>query len=126
MELKIFQQAEQALSRIRTSPQLVEVVEGADLVVEAVFEDLDLKRRIFADLDRLCPPHAILASNTSTFLPSWLAEATERPQQVLVTHYFNPPFLVPLVEIVPGGHDERQRTGPEPFNQGPGLVRDDG
>ena len=68
-------QVSAALLRIRSTPILAEAVQDADLVVEAVFEDLDLKRRIFGELDRLCPAHAILASNTSTFLPSSLARA---------------------------------------------------
>ncbi len=90
-----------ALARIRPSARLAEVVADADLVVEAVPEDLPLKQAIFAELDALCPPRAILASNTSTFLPSALAGATNRPDRVLVTHYFHPPHLLPLVELVP-------------------------
>lgn len=91
---------EPALSRIRTNAALEDAVGDADYVVEAVFEDLALKQRLFAELDALCRPRTILASNTSTFLPSKLAAATGRPEQVLVTHYFNPPHLLPLVEIV--------------------------
>lgn len=77
-------------------------VEHADLVIEAVSEDLDLKRALFGDLDAWAPPHAILASNTSSFMPSLLAAATTRPDRVLVAHYFNPPHLLPLVELVRG------------------------
>ena len=77
-------------------------VADADLVIEAITEDLEAKRRVFAQLDRVCPKHTILASNTSTFMPSQLAEATHRPERVLVAHYFNPPYLIPLVEIVGG------------------------
>lgn len=91
-----------ALSRIRATASLGEAVAEADLVVEAVFEDLGLKQRLLADLDRVCAPRAILASNTSTFLPSTLAAATRRPEKVLVAHYFNPPHLLPLVELVRG------------------------
>ncbi len=72
------------------------------MVIEAVFEDLPLKQRIFADLDRLTPPRAILASNSSSFMPSALAASTGRPDRVLVAHYFNPPHLLPLVEVVRG------------------------
>jgi 3-hydroxybutyryl-CoA dehydrogenase len=79
---------------------LSEVVAGADVAVEAVFEDLAVKQQLFEALDQLCPEHTILASNTSSFMPSKLASETHRPEKVLVTHYFNPPFLVPLVEIV--------------------------
>jgi 3-hydroxybutyryl-CoA dehydrogenase len=71
-------------------------------VIEAVYEDLTLKRSIFAELDQFCPPQTILASNTSSFMPSMLAYATQRPDRFLVTHYFYPPALIPLVELVRG------------------------
>ena len=90
-----------ALRRIQATARLADAVGDADLVVEAVPEDLPLKQALFAELDVLCPSHAILASNTSTFLPSALAEATRRPDRVLVAHYFHPPHLLPLVELVP-------------------------
>jgi 3-hydroxybutyryl-CoA dehydrogenase len=93
---------EAAVARIETCTALGDAVANADYVVEAVYEDLDLKQRLFRELDVLCCPWTILASNTSTFLPSSLASATRRPAQVLVTHYFNPPHLLPLVEIVRG------------------------
>ena len=90
-----------ALGRIAPTTRLAEAVADADLVVEAVPEDLPLKRAVFAELDALAPPPAILASNTSTFPPSALAGATRRPEKVLVAHYFHPPHLLPLVELVP-------------------------
>ena len=77
-------------------------VADADLVIEAVSEDLDLKRALFRELDAWAPPRAILASNSSSFMPSLLAAATDRPDRVLVAHYFNPPHLLPLVELVRG------------------------
>jgi 3-hydroxybutyryl-CoA dehydrogenase len=77
-------------------------VTNADLVIEAVSEDLDVKRALFRDLDDWAPPHTILASNSSSFMPSLLAAATTRPDRVLVAHYFNPPHLLPLVELVRG------------------------
>ena len=95
-------QADSAPSRLHTTTALSEAVREADVVIEAVFEDLVLKQRIFTELDRACPKRTILASNTSTFMPSKLASATRRPGKVLVTHYFNPPHLLPLVEVVPG------------------------
>ena len=91
-----------APARITMGRDLRAAVTGTDLVIEAVSEDLEVKRSLFRDLDTWAPPHAILASNTSTFMPSLLAAATERPQQVIVTHYFNPPYLLPLVELVRG------------------------
>jgi len=95
-------QAEGALNNIHCSTVLKEVTFETDVVIEAVFEDLDLKREVFAALDQECPERTILASNTSTLLPSLLASATQRPDKVLVAHYFNPPYLLPLVEVVRG------------------------
>ena len=94
------EQAASVLPAIQMTTELAEAVADADLVVEAVYENLELKQQIFRDLDALCPSRTILASNTSTFLPSKLAAVTGRPDRVLITHYFNPPFLLPLVEIV--------------------------
>ena len=95
------EQSEKALQNIHPILTLEEVGD-ADFVVEAVFENLQLKQSIFSKLDDICPPRTILASNTSTLLPSALASATKRPEKVLVTHYFNPPYLLPLVEVVRG------------------------
>lgn len=92
--------AESALTNIHTGTELKDAVTKADVVIEAVFENLELKQEIFKKLDRLCPAHTIFASNTSTLMPSMLASATQRPAKVLVTHYFNPPHLLPLVEVV--------------------------
>jgi 3-hydroxybutyryl-CoA dehydrogenase len=96
------EQVRPALARIRTGIRLADAVYDADLVIEAVFEDLELKQGIFRELDALCPPHTLLASNTSGLLPSLLASVTQRPDQVLVAHFFYPPSLLPLVEIVRG------------------------
>jgi len=93
-------QTESALKNIHSSTELKDVGAGADVVIECILENLELKQEIFQKLDQLCPKHAILASNTSTLMPSMLASATQRPDKVLVTHYFNPPYLLPLVEIV--------------------------
>jgi 3-hydroxyacyl-CoA dehydrogenase len=91
-----------ALTRITMGGDLRAAVTDSDLVIEAVSEDLEVKRSLFRDLDAWAPPHAILASNTSTFMPSLLAAATDRPDRVIVAHYFNPPYLLPLVELVRG------------------------
>ena len=92
--------AERAPARLRTTTVLKEAVSGADLVIEAAFEDLNLKREIFRSIDALTPDHAILASNSSSFMPGLMASATGKPGNVLVAHYFNPPYLLPLVELV--------------------------
>jgi 3-hydroxyacyl-CoA dehydrogenase len=94
--------ADAAPSRIAMETDARAAVTSADLVIEAVSEDLDLKRGLFRDLDAWAPPHAILASNSSSFMPSLLAAATNRPDRVLVAHFFNPPHLLPLVELVRG------------------------
>lgn len=89
-----------APGRIVLHDDLATAVASADLVIEAVVEDLDVKRALFLAVDTLAPAHAILASNSSSFMPSLLASATQRPDRVLVAHYFNPPHLLPLVELV--------------------------
>ncbi len=96
------ERAAAAPGEVRTTSDLAAAAGDADVVIEAVFEDLPLKQRLFADLDRLAPPRAILASNSSSFMPSALTAATGRPDRVLVAHYFNPPHLLPLVEVVRG------------------------
>ena len=86
--------------RARATTSLEEGARGADFVIEAVYEDLNLKEEIFRELDRICPEHAILASNTSTFPITALATITKRPDKVIGTHFMNPPPLVHGVEII--------------------------
>ena len=88
------------LQRIQTNTELSAVTENADFVVEAVTEDLALKQQIFAELDGICPPHTILASNTTALMPSQIGVKAERKDKILNTHYFNPPYLIPLVELI--------------------------
>lgn len=95
-------QADAAPMRVRPTREFDAAVGDADLVIEAVPENLALKQELFERLDAVSPEGAILASTTSTYMPSQLATATHRPERVVVTHYFNPPYLVPLVEIVRG------------------------
>jgi len=94
--------AAEAPPRIHPNTDLPQVVRHADLVIEAIIEDLQVKQRVFQNLDQLCQDQTILASNSSSFMPSQLAVCTQRPDKVLVTHYFNPPHLLPLVEVVRG------------------------
>lgn len=96
------EQVAAADQNLRRFGDLAEAVAGVELVIEAVFENLALKQAIFRELDALAPGEAILASNTSSYMPSSLAAITGRPDRVIVTHYFNPAHLLPLVEIVPG------------------------
>ena len=103
------QEVDEVESRMTFTGDLRTAVEDADLVVEAIFENLDVKKALFAELESICSKDTILASNTSTFMPSQLAEATKNPSRVVVTHYFNPPHVVPLVEVV-GGRDTSPET----------------
>lgn len=88
------------LGRLKTSTDLAEAVKDADFVVEAVPENLDLKKKIFAELDKLCKPETILATNTSVLSVTAVAGATNRKDQVVGTHFFNPAAVMKLVEII--------------------------
>jgi len=90
---------EAARERVRGTTRL-EDFSDRDLVIEAAIEDIDLKRDLFALLDQICPPHAILASNTSSIPIIQLAAATRRPGRVLGMHFFNPVPTMQLIELV--------------------------
>ena len=90
---------DEALGRIAGTTRLDDL-KGSDLVVEAMTENQALKNETFAKLDRICPPHAILATNTSSCNVTAMAAATKRPGQVLGVHFFNPVPLMKLVEVV--------------------------
>lgn len=79
---------------------LEEAVKDTDLVIEAIIENLDVKKELFAKLDQITPSHTILASNSSTYVPSALAVATKRPDKVANVHYFNPAVHMQLVEVI--------------------------
>jgi len=100
MGLITSQQAEEALTKIHTTTVLKDAVEDGDLVIESVYEDLALKQRIFKELDAACPEHTILVSGTSTLPLSELQAVTHRPDRVLLANYSNPPYMVPLVEMM--------------------------
>ena len=89
------------LNRLQAVAAIEEALDGAEYVAEAVPEDLALKQQVFRDLDRLAPPDAVLASNTSGYDPADLARGLGHPERVLVAHYFGPAYLIPLVEVVP-------------------------
>jgi 3-hydroxybutyryl-CoA dehydrogenase len=93
------EQRDTALARLRTTTDLAGMSD-CDLVIEAIVENLDAKRALFAELDRRCSPDAILATNTSAISVTEIASATTRPERVLGMHFFNPAPLLPLVEIV--------------------------
>jgi len=94
--------AESTISRIRVTVDLAEATKDVDFVVEAVPEIMRLKKQVFRDLDKLCPKRIILASNTSSFSITEIGSVTERPEKVIGTHWFRPPHITPLVEIVRG------------------------
>jgi 3-hydroxybutyryl-CoA dehydrogenase len=99
------QERDAALDRLALTTDLADFAD-CDLVVEAVLEELPLKREVFAELDRVTRPDAILATNTSALSVSEIAEATERPARVVGMHFFNPAPVLPLVEIVRGAKSE--------------------
>ncbi len=89
-----------SLARVEVVETLQACVSGADLVIEAAPEDLELKQRIFADVERAAPPGAILASNTSVIPISLIMSRVANKTRALGTHWWNPPYLVPLVEVI--------------------------
>ncbi len=107
-----------ALTRLRTTANLKDC-SLADLAIEAVPEDLNIKRDLFHQLDELLAPHALLASNTSSLSITALAGAIKHPAQFLGLHFFNPPVLMALVEVTRG-----DRTAPETLEAGLKFVRD--
>jgi len=98
------EQADKARANISFTSKLEDAVKDADYVVEAVLEVLDLKRKIFADLDKMAPANAILATNSSAIVSSRIADATKRPEKVCNLHFFNPALVMKLVEVVQGPH----------------------
>jgi len=90
------------LDRVKTTTELPRAVQGADLVIEAIPENLELKKKIFKDLDQLCHAAAILATNTSNFSITAIGAVTRRPHKVVGLHYFNPPAMMKLIEVVRG------------------------
>ena len=95
------EEREAALARIHPTLTL-EAAGEADFVIEAVHEDKALKQEVFRELDRLCPPQIILASNTSAIPITELARVTTRPDRIVGTHFFSPVPLMPLCELVRG------------------------
>lgn len=89
-------------SRLTFTSSLEEAAKDADLVIEAAIEILNIKRDLFAQLDKICPPHTILATNSSYIVSSKIADATNRPDKVLNMHWFNPALVMKLVEVVKG------------------------
>jgi 3-hydroxybutyryl-CoA dehydrogenase len=122
-----------ALERLTLTTELADLA-GCQLVIEAAFEDLEVKRDLFGELDRLVPSPAILATNTSALSVTQIADATQAPQRVVGMHFFNPAPVLPLVEVVRTAHTSddafdtafafAQRLGKEPVacNDTPGFI----
>ena len=122
-----------ALGRLRTTTELADLA-GCDLVIEAIVEELEAKRELFAELERVCAPDTILATNTSALSVTAIAEATERPERVIGMHFFNPAPVLPLVEVVRTKRSDEaavdaayawaERAGKQPVrcNDTPGFI----
>lgn len=91
---------ESAVARVRTTTDLAAAADGADFVIECVFEDLALKQDVFEQLDGACPPETILCTNTSVMSIAEIGARTRHKERVVGTHFWNPPYLIPLVEVV--------------------------
>jgi len=92
-------------TRISAEPQLRAAVASADIVIEAIIEDLAIKQRLFADVERAAPPGALLASNTSSLSIGQIAAAMTQPARLIGMHFFNPVHVMKLVEVVTHGRD---------------------
>ena len=122
-----------ALGRLSLTTELGDLAD-CDLVIEAVLEELDLKHEVFAELDRITRPEAVLATNTSALSVSEIGEATQHPERVVGMHFFNPAPLLPLVEIVrtptssdgavQTAYDWAEQAGKKPVrcNDTPGFI----
>jgi len=98
---------EKALNRINTTTDIKDA-EGADIVIEAALEEIDIKKEIFGELDQICKPEAILGTNTSSLPIGEIATATSRQGRVIGIHFMNPVPLMKGVEIIPGRHTSHE------------------
>ncbi|MHA2184779.1 MAG: 3-hydroxyacyl-CoA dehydrogenase family protein, partial [Promethearchaeota archaeon] len=90
------------IARMKTNLDLASAVKDADLIIEAVIEDMDVKKNIFKTCDENAPAHAVIASNTSTMSITEMATATNRPDKCIGMHFFNPAPLMRLIEVIAG------------------------
>lgn len=111
------EEEKQILDRLQGTTKL-ESFEGSNLIIEAVPEKLELKRDIFKQLDGICGPNTLLATNTSSFSVTAIAANTQHPERVLGLHFFNPPPLMALVEVIQG-----DRTTAEVIDEATDLMR---
>jgi 3-hydroxybutyryl-CoA dehydrogenase len=106
------------VQRVHTTTDLREAVAPAQVVIEAVSENLALKQRVFQELDRLCPAETVLCTNTSAISITQIASRAVHRERIVGTHFWNPPHLIPLVEVVKG-----QDTSEETFNTAFDLLK---
>ncbi len=111
-------QSDEILSRIKTQVDLKEAVKSADLVIEAVPEIMDLKKKVYSELDAVAGKNVIFASNTSTLPITEIANIVSNPERFIGIHFFNPPQLMKLVEVIPG-----QKTAQEILSQTVEFVK---
>jgi len=95
-------ESEEIFAKLSFTKDLETAITGADYIIEAITENIEMKLKLFEKIDRLSPPHTIIGSNTSQYSITKLANATNRASQVIGTHFFNPPVIMKLVEIVKG------------------------
>ncbi len=111
------EQKHEALEKVKASTDLHDMKQ-VDVVIEAVIENMEVKKEVFSQLDNIAPEYAILATNTSSMSITEIASATNRPSQVVGMHFFNPPQLMKLVEVVRG-----YKTSDETVEQAKELAR---
>lgn len=97
-------QVDEALENTIFTPDLGKAAKDADFVIESAVEKISVKRELFAELDRITPPHAILTTNSSFIVSSKIADSTKRPDKVCNMHFFNPALMMKIVEVVQGPH----------------------
>lgn len=110
-------QAASAMGALTTTLDLGIAVEGSDFIVEAAPEDLSLKQELFQRVEALCPPTAIMASNTSSLTMTEIGARVLKKERLVITHWFNPPHIVPTVEVVKG-----QKTSDETMETAVALL----
>jgi len=95
------EEAKEVLTRIKTTTRMQDIAD-VDLVIEAVVEDMEVKKQVFTELDEMCPPATILATNTSILSPTEIGSATKRPDKTIGMHWFNPAPVMRLIEVTAG------------------------
>lgn len=102
------EEVDQAFERLSFISSLEDAVQDSDFVIEAIVENLEIKRELFEKLDRFTPAQAILSTNSSTIVSSQIADATKRPEKICNFHFFNPALVMEMVEVVQGPHTSQE------------------